>query len=56
MASAGYGITSLRHSGHTPAPYAYRGLSASCFALPWRTAEDPDVDEIIAIDFTDYDY
>jgi hypothetical protein len=25
-------------SGHTPAPYACRGLSASGFALPWRTA------------------
>jgi hypothetical protein len=24
--------------GHTPAPYAFRGLSASGFALPWRTA------------------
>jgi hypothetical protein len=24
--------------GHTPAPYACRGLSASGFALPWRTA------------------
>ncbi len=39
MAYAGYGnLRPLRHSGHTPAPYAYRGLSASGFALPWRTA------------------
>jgi len=39
MAYAGYGnLRPLRHFGHTPALYAYRGLSASGFALPWRTA------------------
>ena len=27
-------------SGDTPAPYAYRGLPASCFALPWRAAPE----------------
>ena len=30
----------LRHSGHTHAPGAYRGLPASCFALPWWAAND----------------
>ncbi len=41
MAYAGYGnLRPLRHSGHTPAPYAYRALSASGFALPWRTAAE----------------
>jgi len=39
MTCAGYGsLRLLRHFGHTPALYAYRGLSASGFALPWRTA------------------
>jgi len=39
MASAGYGnLRPLRHSSHTPAPYASRGLPSSGFALPWRAA------------------
>ena len=43
MASAGYGsLQPLRHSGHTPAPYAYRGLPASAFGLPWRAANDSE--------------
>jgi hypothetical protein len=43
MAYAGYGnLRPLSHFGHTPVPYAYRGLSASGFALPWRTAKDPE--------------
>ncbi len=31
-------LRSLRYSANTPAPYAYRGLPASCFVLPWRAA------------------
>ena len=38
MTYAGYGTSFLRHSGHTPAPYASRGLPASAFGLPWRAA------------------
>ena len=38
MASAGYGTSFLRHSGHTLAPYASRGLPASAFGLPWQAA------------------
>jgi hypothetical protein len=39
MACTGYGTCGpFATFGHTPAPYAYRGLSASGFALPWRTA------------------
>jgi len=35
----GFGtFRSLRHFANTPAPYAYRGLPASCFALPRRAA------------------
>jgi len=45
MAYAGYGnLRPLRHFGHTPAPYAYRGLSASGFALPWRTATELELE------------
>ena len=39
MAFTGYGTCGpFATFGHTPAPYAFRGLSASGFALPWRTA------------------
>ncbi len=37
MASAGYGnLRPFGHSGHTPAPCAYRGLPALAFALHGR--------------------
>ena len=41
MACTGYGTYGpFATFAHTPAPYAYRGLSASGFALPWRTAKE----------------
>jgi len=45
MACTGYGTCGpFATFGHTPAPYAFRGLSASGFALPWRTATAVFVD------------
>ncbi|MCU7879062.1 MAG: hypothetical protein KZQ84_20155, partial [Candidatus Thiodiazotropha sp. (ex Lucinoma borealis)] len=29
-----------RHDGSTVSPHGYRGLTASAFSLPWRSAED----------------
>ncbi|MCM8921100.1 MAG: hypothetical protein LC540_13745, partial [Candidatus Thiodiazotropha sp.] len=29
-----------RHDGSTVSPHAYRGLTASAFSLPWRSADD----------------
>ena len=37
-AFAASGLSPLRHCGSALAPCAYRGLRASCFALPWRAA------------------
>ncbi|MCU7878724.1 MAG: tetratricopeptide repeat protein, partial [Candidatus Thiodiazotropha sp. (ex Lucinoma borealis)] len=29
-----------RHDGSTVSPHGYRGLTASAFSLPWRSAKD----------------
>jgi len=51
MTCAGYGsLRLLRHFGHTPALYAYRGLSASGFALPWRTAMEKNLSGCMSVD------
>ena len=54
MAFVGYGsLRLLRHFGHTPALYAYRGLSASGFALPWWTAIALDL-EVLSVNYMRY--
>ncbi|MCU7948208.1 MAG: hypothetical protein KZQ72_16495, partial [Candidatus Thiodiazotropha sp. (ex Cardiolucina cf. quadrata)] len=29
-----------RHAGSTVSPHGYRGLTASAFSLPWRSAKE----------------
>jgi hypothetical protein len=46
VAFAGFGtFRPLRHFDHTHGLYTYRGLPASCFAIPWRAAKAKFPDE-----------
>ena len=43
MASAGLGPIGPKPLRPYARAYAYRGLTASCFALPWRSAVDVSI-------------